>query len=79
MRIDKYLKTSRIIKRRSVAADACDAGKVTINGKTAKPSSTIALGDIIEINFNSKIIKLKVEQVTEHSTKESAENMYSLL
>lgn len=79
MRLDKYLKVSRIIKRRTVACEACEQGKVTVNGKVAKPSVTIKEGDIIEITFGEKSLRVKVEIVTEHALKGDAQNMYSVL
>ena len=79
MRLDKYLKVSRIIKRRTVACEACEQGKVTVNGKVAKPSLTIKEGDIIEITFGEKSLRVKVEIVTEHTLKGDAQNMYSVL
>lgn len=79
MRLDKYLKVSRIIKRRTVACEACEQGKVSVNGKVAKPSVNIKEGDIIEITFGEKSLKVKVEIVTEHALKGDAQNMYSVL
>ncbi len=77
MRIDKYLKVSRIIKRRTVANEVCDAGKVSVNGKVARASYDVKVGDIIEINFDTRVIKVKVESVAETVRKEDAVNMYS--
>lgn len=79
MRLDKYLKVSRIIKRRTVACEACEQGKVTVNGKVAKPSVNIKEGDIIEITFGEKSLKVKVEIITEHALKGDAQNMYSVV
>lgn len=79
MRLDKYLKVSRIIKRRTVACEACEQGKVSVNGKVAKPSVNIKEGDIIEITFGEKSLKVKVEIVTEHALKGDAQNMYSVV
>lgn len=79
MRLDKYLKVSRIIKRRTVACDACEQGKVSVNGKVAKPSVNIKVGDIIEITFGEKILKVRVELVTEHALKGDAQNMYTVI
>ena len=79
MRIDKYLKVSRIIKRRTVACEACEQGKVSINGKIAKPSADIKVGDVIEITFGEKTLKIQVEIVTEHALKGDAQNMYTVL
>ncbi len=79
MRLDKYLKVSRIIKRRTVACDACEQGKVSVNGKVAKPSAAIKEGDIIEITFGEKTLKVRVELVTEHALKGDAQNMYTVI
>lgn len=79
MRIDKYLKVSRIIKRRTVACEACEQGKVSINGKAAKPSADVKVGDVIEIAFGEKTLKIRVEIVTEHALKGDAQNMYTVL
>lgn len=69
MRLDKYLKVSRLIKRRTVANEACDAEKVLVNGKVARASYDVKAGDIIEINMGQKALKVKVEQVLEHALK----------
>ena len=79
LRIDKYLKVSRIIKRRTVATDACNAGRVEINGKIAKPSSEVKSGDIIQIRFGDKLTKVEVHDVKEVVRKEDASGMYSIL
>ena len=79
MRLDKYLKVSRIIKRRTVAADACNAGRVEINGKIAKPSSEVKSGDIIQIRFGDQLTKVEVLDVKEVVRKEDASGMYSIL
>jgi len=76
MRLDKYLKVSRIIKRRTVANEACDAGRVTVNGRQAKASFEVQVGDIIEIKFGDKITKLEVLAVKETVRKEEATQMY---
>ena len=78
MRLDKYLKVSRLIKRRTVAQEAGEQGKVTVNGKVAKPSVNVKVGDIIEITFGEKTLKVKVEIITEHALKGDAQNMYSV-
>ncbi len=75
MRLDKFLKVSRVIKRRTVANDACDAGRVTINGKIAKASAEIKLGDIVEIKYGDKVIKFEVININEIATKAGAEGM----
>ncbi|HHV97128.1 MAG TPA: RNA-binding S4 domain-containing protein [Clostridiaceae bacterium] len=79
MRIDKFLKLSRIIKRRTLANEACEAGRVKINGKVAKPSSEVKPGDIIEISFGNKMTKVEVLSVAEHVTKEGAAELFRIL
>jgi len=79
MRLDKYLKISRLIKRRTVANEACDAGRVTVNGKPAKAAVTIKVGDVIEIRFGSNTTKVMVKQLKETVRKEEAELMYELI
>ena len=79
MRLDKFLKVSRIIKRRTVANDACDAGKVTVNDKPAKASYDVKVGDIIEITMGAKSIKAEVAAVNEVVRKEDAPLMYKLI
>ena len=76
MRLDKYLKISRIIKRRTVANEACDAGRVEINGKVAKASVDVKLGDIIAIKFGDKTSKFEILDVKENVRKEEAQAMY---
>lgn len=79
MRLDKYLKVSRIIKRRTVAKEACEGGRVSINRKVAKPSSDIKEGDIIEIAFAKKTLKARIINIAEHVKKEDARAMYEIL
>ncbi|MCL2546150.1 MAG: RNA-binding S4 domain-containing protein [Oscillospiraceae bacterium] len=79
MRLDKYLKVSRIIKRRTVANEACDAGRVTINGKLAKASAEVRVGDLIEIRFGDKLTKLEVLAVREVVRKDDASSMFRLI
>ena len=79
MRLDKYLKVSRIIKRRTVANEACDAGRVLVNGKVARASYDVKVGDILEISFGSRIVKAKVTLVTETVRKDDAASMYSIM
>ncbi len=79
MRLDKFLKVSRIIKRRTVANEACDAGRVTVNGRPAKASVQVKPGDVIEIAFGNKTVKAEVLSVKESIRKEDAENMYRYL
>ena len=78
LRLDKYLKVSRIIKRRTVATDACNAGRVEINGKIAKPSSEVKIGDMIQIRFGDKLTKVEVLDVKEVVRKEDASGMYRI-
>ncbi len=79
MRLDKYLKTSRLIKRRTVAAEACDAGRVMVNGSIAKPSKILKTGDIIEIRFGAKTLKAEVTSLEENVRKEQADKTYRLI
>lgn len=79
MRLDKYLKVSRIIKRRTVANDACDLGRVMINGKTAKPSNEVKIGDVLDIRLGSGTICVKVLSIQEHALKSDANLMYELI
>lgn len=76
MRLDKYLKVTRLIKRRTVANEACDADKIVVNGKAARASYDVKVGDIIEINMGQKPLKVKVLNVTEYVTKENAADNY---
>ena len=76
MRLDKYLKVSRLIKRRTVANEACDAGKILVNDKAARASYDVKPGDLIEIQMGNKPLKVKVLSVSEYATKESASQMY---
>ncbi len=79
MRLDKYLKVSRIIKRRTVANDACDGGRVSVNGKQVKPSYTVKVGDVIEIAFGERKIKARITQINEVVRKENASDMYEII
>ena len=79
MRLDKYLKVSRIIKRRTVAKEACESGRVSINGKVAKPSNDIKEVDIIEIIFANRKLKAKIINISEHVKKDDAKDMYIIL
>lgn len=79
MRLDKYLKVTRLIKRRTVANDACDAEKIVVNGKVARASYDVKVGDIIEINMGNKPLKVKVLNVTEYATKETASDNYTVI
>lgn len=79
MRLDKFLKVSRLIKRRTVANEACDAGRVLVNDKVAKASVNVKEGDIIEINFGNKSVKVEVVDVQETIHKEEAKELYRYL
>lgn len=79
MRLDKYLKVTRLIKRRTIANEACDAEKVLVNGKAARASYNVKVGDIIEINIGTRPLKVKVLNVTEHATKETAADNYTVI
>ncbi len=79
MRIDKFLKVSRIIKRRTIANEACDTGRVTVNGKIVKASYDVNIGDIIEIKLGERILKVKVESIAEHVLKGEASELYTVL
>ena len=79
MRLDKYLKVSRLIKRRTVANEACDAGRVLINGKVAKASANVAVGDVIEIGFGTRSVKVEVLDVQDTSKKEEAKELFKYL
>lgn len=79
MRLDKYLKVSRLIKRRTVAQEACDGGRVSVNGKTVKPAYDIKEGDIIEISFGAKKTKARVEKVCDFIKANDADTMYSII
>ena len=76
MRLDKYLKVSRLIKRRTIANEACDAGKVIVNGKEARASYDVKTGDVIEIKLGAKSVKVKVTAVKEVVRKEESDTMY---
>ena len=79
MRLDKYLKVSRIIKRRTVAKEASEGGRVTLNGKQAKPSTEVKVGDVMEIRFGEKIAKFRILAVAETVRKADAGAMYELI
>ncbi len=76
MRLDKYLKVSRLIKRRTVAAEAADGGRVTVNGKTAKPSTDVKVGDVLTLSFGAKQVRVEVLSVQETVRKDDAAGMY---
>lgn len=79
MRLDKYLKVTRLIKRRTVANEACDAGRIYVNGKQARASYDIKIGDIIEIRMGANPFKAKVLSVSEYATKDSAHEQYEII
>ena len=76
MRLDKFLKISRLIKRRTVAKEACDGGLISVNGKVAKASYDVKVGDIIELRLGQRGIKVQVVEINEHAQKNDAANMY---
>ena len=79
MRLDKYIKVSRIIKRRTVAKEVCDSGRVMLNGRPAKPGSEVKVGDIIEISYASGSVKAEILSIAERVTKDSAAGLYRIL
>lgn len=79
MRLDKYLKVSRIIKRRTVANEACDAGRVLVNGKPARASYEVKAGDILELQLGSRPIKAEVLNINEYAKKEQAPDLYRII
>ena len=79
MRLDKYLKVSRLIKRRTIANEACDAGRVIVNGKPARASYDVRVGDILEIHFGEKVVKAEILAVQETVRKENAAEMFRYL
>ncbi len=79
MRLDKYLKVSRLIKRRTIANEACDAGRVTVNEKIAKAGAEVKAGDVIEIAFGNRTVKVRVKDVREVVRKEEAEELFEYI
>lgn len=79
MRLDKYLKVSRLIKRRTVANEACENGKIALNGRVAKPAADVKEGDIIELTLGDKVIKVRVLKISEHVMKSDAVDMYEVI
>lgn len=79
MRLDKFLKVSRIIKRRTVAKEVCETGKVLLNGRVAKPGSEVKVSDIIEIQYATGSIKAEILDVAEHVTKDGAKDLYKII
>ncbi len=79
MRIDKFLKVSRILKRRTLAQEACDKGKVSVNGREVKPAHRIAAGDVVEIAYTSGLLKFRVLQIKENVKKDEASSLYEII
>ncbi|MDR2611180.1 MAG: RNA-binding S4 domain-containing protein [Clostridiales Family XIII bacterium] len=79
MRVDKFLKVSRIVKRRTVAKEACDAGRVSVNGRTAKAGNEVAAGDEVAVRFGTSALRVRVVSVAENVRKEDAADMYEIL
>lgn len=79
MRLDKYLKVSRLIKRRTVANEACDAGRVLVNGKPARASYEVKAGDVLEVSFGERTLRARVLSVSEYARKEEAGELYEML
>lgn len=79
MRVDKYLKNSRIIKRRTIAKEACEKGRIFVNGKEAKPGTEVDINDEIEIVFGDKAMKVVVENISEHVSKNDSSLMYRII
>ncbi len=79
MRIDKFLKNARIIKRRTVANEACSNGRVTVNDRAAKAGTMVKPGDIVEIRYGNQLQKYRILEVSDHVKKEDAEKMYELI
>ena len=79
MRVDKYLKVARIIKRRTIANEACEAGRVLINDKVIKSGTKVKVGDIVEIRFGNNTSKFEVLAIKEHVKKEEAPNLYRMM
>ncbi len=79
MRLDKYLKVSRLIKRRTIANEACDSERVSVNGRVVKASYDVKVGDVIEIKMGERVIRAEVLVVTEHALKNEAPLMYKVL
>ena len=79
MRLDKYLKISRLIRRRTVANEACDAGRVFVNGKPARASYDVKVGDVMEIHLGERVLKAEVLSVTEYAKKEEASSLYRMI
>ena len=79
MRLDKFLKVSRLIKRRSVAADACSASRVLLNGKEAKPAKEVKVGDVIEVVYGNNTLRVRVTNVAEVTKKQESSELYEVI
>ena len=79
MRIDKFLKVSRLLKRRTLAQEACDGGRVEVNGRVVKPSYNVKVGDVVSIGFNSGTVSFEILNIKETVRKEEAENLYRII
>lgn len=79
MRLDKFLKVSRLIKRRTVAKEICDKGRISVNGQTAKAGTTLKVGDELVVQFGQKLVTVKVNEIKETVKKEDADSMYTIL
>ena len=79
MRIDKFLKVSRLLKRRTIAQEACDGGRVSVNGRSVKPSYNVKIGDVVELAFNSGTVKFQILDIKETVRKEEAEKLYQII
>ncbi|MBE7030440.1 MAG: RNA-binding S4 domain-containing protein [Ruminococcaceae bacterium] len=79
MRLDKFLKVSRLIKRRTVANEACEQGKIKVNDKVAKPAADVKVGDILELTLGERVIRVEVMKIAEHTLKEDAADLYRVL
>ncbi len=79
MRIDKFLKNARLIKRRTVAKEACDQGKIKVNDKLAKPGTVVKVGDKVSLDFVSKVINIEIIEIKEHVKKEEANDLYKII
>ena len=79
MRLDKFLKNSRIIKRRTVAKEACELGRVEVNGKTAKPGLELKTGDVIQVTFGNNVLRIRVVSMPESVRKDDAQSMYEVI
>jgi ribosomal 50S subunit-recycling heat shock protein len=79
MRLDKFLKVSRLVKRRTMAKEVCDSGRVQLNGKPSKSSSTVKIGDNLSIRYGNKLVTVHIERIVDTTKKEEAATMYTLL